>query len=53
MIKSRIGRYVDNCNATDASIPIGDFMWILEDEKDDKVKQIKINDFFNSKSINF
>ena len=36
MIKSRIGRYVEKCNATDASIPIGDFMWILEDEKDDQ-----------------
>ena len=37
MIKSRILRYADKCSATDSSIPIGDFMWILEDDKSDKV----------------
>ena len=41
MIKSRISRYVEKCSATDSSIPIGDFMWILEDEKDDKVRKRK------------
>ena len=47
MIKSRISRYVEKCSATDSSIPIGDFMWIIEDEKDDKVrKRIKKNLFY-------
>ena len=37
IVKNLVSKHSENCESVEASIPVGDFLWIMEDEKDDKV----------------